>query len=75
MALAKIGALPGGGVNRQALSDQEIEARAALVAWGQSIGLQASSDPAANLFLRYLGRDPALAPVLVGSVSQSGYAS
>jgi beta-ureidopropionase / N-carbamoyl-L-amino-acid hydrolase len=67
MALAKFGALPNGGVNRQALSDEEVEARSALVQWGRSIGLQASVDRAANLFLRYPGRDPNLPPVLVGS--------
>jgi N-carbamoyl-L-amino-acid hydrolase len=67
MTLAKFGALPNGGVNRQALSDEEVEARSVLVQWAQSIGLQASVDPAANLFLRYQGRDPALPPVLVGS--------
>jgi N-carbamoyl-L-amino-acid hydrolase len=67
MAFANFGALPNGGVNRQALSGEEIAARSALVQWGRSIGLQASVDPAANLFLRYPGRDPALPPVLVGS--------
>lgn len=67
MALARFGALPKGGVNRQALSDEEIEARAELVRWGTAIGLEASTDPAANLFLRCKGTDPSLAPVLVGS--------
>lgn len=67
MALAQFGALANGGVNRQALSDEEIPARAQLVRWGLDIGLEASNDPAANLFLRYPGADPSLPPVLVGS--------
>jgi N-carbamoyl-L-amino-acid hydrolase len=67
MALAKFGALPKGGVNRQALSNEEIQARAEIVRWGRSMGLEASSDGAANLFLRYKGVDPNLAPILIGS--------
>ena len=39
MALARFGALEKGGVNRQALCDEEIPAWAQLVSWGQVIGL------------------------------------
>ena len=67
MALAQFGALPKGGVNRQALSDEEIAARGELVRWGEAIGLKAYTDSAANLFLRLDGADPDLPPVLVGS--------
>jgi beta-ureidopropionase / N-carbamoyl-L-amino-acid hydrolase len=67
MALAKFGALPRGGVDRQALSNEEIQARAEIVRWGRSMGLEASSDVAANLFLRYKGVEPNLAPILIGS--------
>ena len=67
MALAEFGALPNGGVNRQALSDEEIPARARLIRWGVEIGLEPATDPLANLFLRYPGTDPGLPPVLVGS--------
>jgi beta-ureidopropionase / N-carbamoyl-L-amino-acid hydrolase len=67
MELAQFGALPKGGVNRQALSDEEIAARACLVRWGESLGLEALNDAAANLFLRLRGRDSDLPPVLVGS--------
>ncbi len=67
MALARHGARPDGGVNRQALSDEEIAARAELVAWGRAAGLQPFTDDAANLFLRLEGRDPSLPPVLAGS--------
>ena len=67
MALARFGALPGGGVNRQALSSEEIAARAKIVRWAKAIGLVPSTDAAANLFLRLPGRDDSLPPVLVGS--------
>ena len=67
MALAQFGALSKGGVNRQALCDEEIPARAQLIRWGQAIGLEPSNDEAGNLFLRYLGTDPGLPPVMVGS--------
>lgn len=67
MALARHGALPAGGVNRQALSREEIAARAEIVGWAQTIGLVPSTDAAANLFLRLPGADGNLAPVLVGS--------
>ena len=40
MELALFGALPKGGVNRQALSDEEIAARACLVRWADTIGLE-----------------------------------
>ena len=67
MALARVGALPGGGVNRQALSSEESAARAEIVRWAEAIGLVPSTDAAANLFLRLPGRDDSLPPVLVGS--------
>jgi beta-ureidopropionase / N-carbamoyl-L-amino-acid hydrolase len=67
MALARFGASDGGGVDRQALSDAEIPARACLVDWARATGLEASTDPVANLFLSYPGSDPDLPPMLVGS--------
>lgn len=67
MALGEHGTLPGGGVNRQALSQEEISAWQQLIAWGADVGLEASTDPAGNLFLSLEGQDPNLAPVLIGS--------
>lgn len=67
MALARFGARPDGGVDRQALSAAEIEARAELVTWGRALGLEPFTDAAANLFLRLPGREPGLPPVLAGS--------
>jgi N-carbamoyl-L-amino-acid hydrolase len=67
MSLAELGASSGGGIDRQALSDAEIAARGRVVGWGREIGLEAATDPVANLFLSYQGTEPDLAPVFVGS--------
>jgi beta-ureidopropionase / N-carbamoyl-L-amino-acid hydrolase len=65
--LARFGARADGGVDRPTLSPIEGEARAELIAWGRRIGLRPYTDGVANLFLRYEGRDPSLAPVVAGS--------
>ena len=39
LELAKIGGTPRGGVNRQALTAEDAEARARLVGWGTALGL------------------------------------
>jgi len=67
MALAAIGGLPNGGVDRQALTLAEAEARIRLIEWGGEIGLAPEVDCIGNLFLRYPGRDAAAAPVVIGS--------
>ncbi len=67
MDLARFGARDDGGVDRQALSDAEIAARAELVGWGRALGLAPFTDGAANLFLRLEGPDSELPPVLAGS--------
>jgi beta-ureidopropionase / N-carbamoyl-L-amino-acid hydrolase len=67
MAMAEIGAIAGNGVNRQALSPEDIRARALLLEWAGTRGWQPAADPIANLFVRRPGRDPAAAPVLAGS--------
>lgn len=67
MTLASHGAFGETGVNRQALSREDIAARAELVRWGGGIGLEPAVDPIANLFLRLVGREPDLPPVLIGS--------
>ncbi len=67
MALAEIGATPAGGVNRQALSDDEIAAWRRVIGWAQEAGLTAATDEAGNLFLTLAGRDRAAPPLLVGS--------
>lgn len=67
MDLAAVGARRDGGVCRQALSDEDIAARALLIGWAEARGCEASVDEAANLFIRRRGRDPDAAPVLAGS--------
>ncbi len=67
MAMARHGATAGGGVNRQALSAEDIAAQKMLIGWGNELGLTAATDPAGNLFLRLVGTDPAAAPVMTGS--------
>ncbi|MGA7327223.1 MAG: hydantoinase/carbamoylase family amidase, partial [Rhodomicrobium sp.] len=65
--LARHGGRANGGVDRQALSDAEITARAKIVAWGRAAGLVPFTDDATNLFLRLEGTNPDLPPVLAGS--------
>lgn len=67
MELAAIGATQKGGVNRQALTPEEFDARRLLVTWATELGLQVFTDDIGNLFLRLEGTDPELAPVLTGS--------
>ncbi len=67
MQLAKLGAIPGDGVNRPCLSSLDREARRLVIAWAEQAGAAVSIDAAANLFLRREGTDPSLAPVLSGS--------
>jgi N-carbamoyl-L-amino-acid hydrolase len=67
MALARIGAIPGDGVNRQALTDLDRAARRLIIGWAEAAGAQVSVDAAANLWLRKEGSDPAAAPLLTGS--------
>jgi N-carbamoyl-L-amino-acid hydrolase len=67
MELATHGATEAGGVNRQALSQEDIAARALLRSWGAEVGLEASLDAIGNLFLRLPGKVEDAAPVLSGS--------
>jgi N-carbamoyl-L-amino-acid hydrolase len=65
--MAKLGATPKGGVNRQALSPEDAAARRLLTAWAASRGFAVSTDAIGNLFVRRAGSDPAALPVLTGS--------
>jgi len=66
-ALARYGATPAGGVNRQALSPEDIAAQRQMIRWGLELGLEPSRDPAGNLFLRLPGSRPEAPAVLSGS--------
>src|SRR5277367_5421985 len=67
MAMARLGARPDGGVNRQALSGEDIAARRTLIGWAEARGFACAVDPIGNLFVRRAGTEPSLPPVLTGS--------
>jgi beta-ureidopropionase / N-carbamoyl-L-amino-acid hydrolase len=67
MALADIGATPAGGVNRQALTEGEIEAWRLVTGWAREAGMEPSIDAVGNMFLTLPGRDRSLPPFLLGS--------
>lgn len=67
MDLARFGATANGGVNRQALSGQDIAARNHVVRWAHEQGFAAFQDEIGNLFVRREGRESGLATVLTGS--------
>jgi beta-ureidopropionase / N-carbamoyl-L-amino-acid hydrolase len=67
MEMASIGAIPGNGVNRPALSEEDIAARRKLIGWAQARNFTVGVDPIGNLFVRRPGREPDAAPVLTGS--------
>ncbi len=67
MRLAEFGATSAGGVNRPALSQEEISARKVLFAWAREAGLKAFNDPIGNMFFRLEGVDSNAAPILSGS--------
>src|SRR5262245_2166802 len=65
--MAQIGAIPGNGVNRAALSKEDVAARRLLLSWARERGFEIYADPIGNLFVRRKGLDPAAAPVMAGS--------
>ena len=67
MDMAKIGATAKGGVNREALTPEDAEARALFVTWGRELGFQCSIDDIGNIFVRRPGSDADAAPVVTGS--------
>jgi N-carbamoyl-L-amino-acid hydrolase len=67
MELAKIGTIPGDGVNRQALTALDRAARRLVIGWADAAGAAVTVDEAANLWFRLEGRDQAAAPVITGS--------
>jgi N-carbamoyl-L-amino-acid hydrolase len=67
MGMAMLGAIPGDGVNRAALTVVDRQARRLLIEWAMEAGLLVSVDGIGNLFLRHEGTAPGAAPVLTGS--------
>ena len=67
MEMARIGAIPGDGVNRACLTDLDRQARRLLISWAEALDLAVSVDALGNLFLRREGTEVGLAAVLTGS--------
>jgi N-carbamoyl-L-amino-acid hydrolase len=65
--MARFGATPKGGVNRQALSAEDAAARATLAGWAAKRGWEVFTDPIGNLFVTRPGTDKAAKPILSGS--------
>lgn len=65
--MARLGATAKGGVNRQALSAEDVAARQLLMGWAAARGFAVSTDAIGNLFVCRPGSDPAAAPVMTGS--------
>lgn len=66
MAMAEIGATPGGGVDRLALTDTDKAARDLFVEWCEAAGCTVTVDGLGNIFARRKGKSDRPA-VLVGS--------
>jgi N-carbamoyl-L-amino-acid hydrolase len=64
--LATFGPGERGGMNRQALSEEDFQARAWLIDRAQQLGCKVWADGCANLFIRREGRED-LPPVMTGS--------
>jgi len=67
MEMARIGAIPGNGVNRAAFSSEDIAARKLLLSWARALNFSVAMDAVGNLFIRRAGSDPRAAPVMTGS--------
>ena len=67
LEMAKIGATPGGGVCRLALSDEDRQSRDLFVAWAEAAGCAVRVDTVGNIFARRAGTDPDAPPVMTGS--------
>lgn len=65
--MAKIGATPGGGVQRLTLSDEDKQARDLFVKWLEEMDLQITIDEMGNIFGKRPGKNNDLAPVMSGS--------
>lgn len=69
--MAEIGATPGGGVQRLALTPEDKQARGLLVSWLEEMGLEVAVDEMGNIFGRRRGKDDSLPPVMTGSHADS----
>jgi beta-ureidopropionase / N-carbamoyl-L-amino-acid hydrolase len=67
MEMARIGATPKGGCNRQALTDLDRQGRDLFATWCKAAGCSMKVDRIGNMFARREGTDPKLPPVMFGS--------
>jgi beta-ureidopropionase / N-carbamoyl-L-amino-acid hydrolase len=67
MSLAAIGATARGGCNRQALTNEDRAGRDLFICWARELGCAVTVDEVGNISATRAGRDPSLAPVLMGS--------
>lgn len=65
--MAKIGATPGGGVHRLALSAEDRDARDLFITWLRDLDLEITIDEMGNIFGKLHGKNDDLLPVLTGS--------
>jgi N-carbamoyl-L-amino-acid hydrolase len=65
--MAKIGATPGGGVQRLTLTDEDKQARDLFVSWLNELDLDVTIDEMGNIFGQRLGKNNDLPPVMSGS--------
>ncbi len=65
--MAKIGATPGGGVQRLTLSDEDKQARDLFVNWLEELNLTITIDEMGNIFGKRPGKNNDLPPVMSGS--------
>ncbi len=65
--MAKIGATPGGGVQRLTLTDEDKQARDLLVKWMKDIDMEITIDEMGNIFGKMAGKNNDLPPVMSGS--------
>lgn len=67
MEMAKIGAIPGDGNCRLAMSTEDAAARSLFATWCDAAGLSMQVDGAGNMFALRPGTDPSLPPIAAGS--------
>lgn len=65
--MAKIGATPGGGVQRLTLTDEDKQARDLFVKWLKELDLEITIDEMGNIFGKRAGKNNDLPPVMSGS--------
>jgi len=67
MEMARIGATPAGGCNRQALTDEDKQGRQLFESWCKAAGCSIEHDQMGNIFARRAGAKHDQPPVLIGS--------